>query len=133
MPQRQRALKRFIKMLPDAEEVELKSTRYVDFYDCGENFEKVCCPTCKRKLSMDWWSKCMETDAKANGYRLAEYELPCCGAKHDLNELIYHYQQGFAKFALDAMNPNTRRLKKKHLTELEEILGIALLVIYQHV
>ncbi len=133
MAQRQRTLKRYMEMVPGAEEVELKSTRYFDFYDCGVNFDKVSCPTCKRKLSMDWWSKCLETDARAKGYKLAEYELPCCGAKHDLSELIYYRPQGFAKFALDAMNPDTIRLKKKYKEELEEILGIPLLVIYQHI
>jgi len=67
-----------------------------------------------------------------NGFRLAVYSLPCCVARHTLDELVYDCPQAFGTFVLDAMNPDIGTLADEHKRELEEILGAELRVIYRH-
>ncbi len=68
----------------------------------------------------------------SEGFQLARYSLPCCRAKHSLNDLEYGGPLAFGKFVLEAMNPNIGELKDMHKTQFEKIMGIKLRVIYQH-
>lgn len=75
----------------------------------------------------------MEEDYIAPGFRLARFEVPYCEAAYTLNELAYDWPQGFARFGIDAMNPNIGELEESHRKVLEEILGTELRVIHQHI
>lgn len=141
---RQRARVRFAEIAPDAEEIEIKVSEKIAFFDCGQNFEKVLCPSCGTEISLDWWQSRMNDDSgldewqemdedSGDGFKLASYTTPCCGKKHTLHELVYDWPQGFARFALDAMNPDIGKLDDKYKRELEKILGTKLRVIYQHI
>ena len=123
----------FAEIAPDAEEIEIRLSDAVEFFDCGANFELVRCPSCQQELSQDWWQERLDEDADEEGFRLARYPMPCCQAKHTLHELHYDWPQGFGRFALDAMNPEIGELSEATIKEFERILGTKLHVIYQHI
>ena len=123
---------RFAEIAPEADEIEIKLSDTVEFFDCGANFERVCCPSCGSEIPLAWWQDRMDEDY-GEGFKLAAYATPCCGASCTLHELVYEWPQGFGRFALDAMNPNLGNLEDRYKREFEEILGTKLRVIYQHI
>ena len=127
-----RARDRFAEIAPEADEIEIKISENVQFFDCGENFERICCPSCRADISLEWWQDRMAEDY-GDGFKLATYATPCCNEKLILHNLVYEWPQGFSRFALDAMNPNISKLDDQYKQELEEILGTKLLVIYRHI
>jgi hypothetical protein len=127
-----RARQRLAEIVPDADEIEIKIFKDVVFFDCGGNFERICCPSCSAEIPIAWWQNRMNEDYN-DGFKLAAYATPCCGKRSTLNELIYEWPQGFGLFSLDAMNPNIGELEDKHKREFEEILGTKLRVVYQHI
>jgi len=129
--QQKQALRRLREIAPEADEIEIKLSKTIQFFDCGANFERILCPSCRTELDVEWWQSGMSKDHDG-GFKLADYRMPCCRTKHALHQLIYEWPQGFARFALDMMNPNIGKLKPKVQKELEELLGTKLRVIYQH-
>jgi hypothetical protein len=127
-----RARDRFAEIAPQADEIEIKVSEKVVFFDCGGNFERIGCPSCGADIPVPWWQDRMDEDY-GDGFKLAAYVTPCCGARCTLHELVYEWPQGFGRFALDAMNPNIGKLEERFKREFEEILGAKLRVIYQHI
>lgn len=123
---------RFAEIAPEADEIEIKVSEKIEFFDCGANFERIYCPSCRSEISVEWWQGRMDEDY-GDGFKLAKYAVPCCGAKSTLHELDYDWPQGFGQFALDAMNPNICKLDDKYMREFEVILGTKLRVIYRHI
>ncbi len=130
---RTHALDRFAEVAPDAEEIEVKVSDHIEFFDCGANFERIVCPSCGTEIPDEWWQDRLNDDSAHNGFKLAKYSTPCCNIGHTLHDLIYEWPQGFGHFAIDAMNPNIGKLDDKFKKEFEEILGTPLRVIYQHI
>ena len=125
---------RFAEIVPEADEIEIKLSKTAQFFDCGENLERIACPSCRSEIPVDWWQDRMDEDSDGeDGFKLAAYTVPCCRKKHTLHELAYEWPQAFGRFALDAMNPNIGELEDKYKREFEEILGTKLRVIYQHI
>jgi hypothetical protein len=121
------------RIAPDAEEIEVNLTDHVLFFDCGENFERVSCPSCRREIAMEWWQERMEDDGNEDeGFKLSKYPTPCCRSMLTLHELVYDWPQGFGRFAIDVMNPGIGELSEGQRQELQEILGVPLRIIYQH-
>ena len=127
-----RARDRFAEIAPESDEIEIKVSEKIEFFDCGANFERVLCPSCGSEIPVEWWQDRMDEDSD-EGFKLASYATPCCGKKCTLHELVYEWPQGFGRFALDAMNPNIGELEDKYKRECEKILGTKLRVIYQHI
>jgi hypothetical protein len=127
----QRARIRFAEIAPEADEIEVKVSEKVEFFDCGANFERIGCPSCGAEILVEWWQDRMDEDF-GDGFKLEHYATPCCGNGATLNELVYEWPQGFGRFALRAMNPNFRKLADEHKREFEDILGTKLRIIYQH-
>lgn len=127
-----RARDRFAEIAPEADEIEIKVFEKVVFFDCGGNFERICCPACGEEIPVEWWQDRMDEDHD-DGFKLVAYVAPCCGKKSTLNDFVYEWPQGFGRFALDAMNPSIGKLDDKYKREFETILGTKLRVIYQHV
>lgn len=123
---------RFAEIAPEADQIEIKVSENVEFFDCGANFERIRCPSCNSEISVAWWQARMDEDY-AGAFKLASYATPCCGAKRTLHELAYEWPQGFGRFAVDVMNPNIGELDDRHKREFEEIVGTKLRVIYQHI
>src|SRR5688500_16077144 len=115
-----RARDRFAEIAPDADEIHIKAAETVEFFDCGANFEGVACPSCHSEIAIQWWQERMEDD-NDDGFKLAKYSTPCCGTRHTLNQLVYRWPQGFARFALHAMNPDIGELDERCRLEIEEI------------
>lgn len=128
-----RARDRFEQIVGPAEEIEVKVSDHVQFFDCGENLERIICPSCKAEIDDSWWKDRMDEDFDGAGFRLAEYDVPCCAASHTLNDLEYDWPQGFARFGIDAMNPGIGELGEAQRQELERILGLSLRAIHQHI
>jgi hypothetical protein len=128
---RRQARDRFAEIAPEADEIEAAVSENVKFYDCGGNFEGVCCPSCGSEV-MAWWKERMDEDYDG-GFKLASYAMPCCDERCTLDELVYEWPQGFGRFVLQAMNPNIGELDDRYRREFEEILGTELRVIYQHI
>ena len=128
---RDRALVRFAEIAPGSDAIEVIVADVVQFFDCGANLERIGCPACRSEVPFAWWQKRLEEDDR-DGFLRAKYNMPCCSTQLSLDALIYHWPQGFAKFALNAMNPNIGKLTDAHRQELEAILGTRLRVIYQH-
>jgi hypothetical protein len=127
-----RARERFFEIAPDAWEIDIKVSEKFEFFDCGENFERIRCPGCGSEIPVEWWRDRMEEDYE-DGFKLATYATPCCDERGTLHDFVYEWPQGFGRFAIDAMNPNIGELELKYKREFEEILGTKLRVIYQHI
>lgn len=125
------ALERFKSFVPKADDVIRDSTAEVRFIDAGVNFERISCPACRRPLALRWWEGAM-TAAEKRDFTDLRVTLPCCGKPSTLNDLLYFWAQGFARFSLEAMNPGLRELKSDQVRELETILGCPLRVILAH-
>jgi hypothetical protein len=123
---------RFKEIVPEADEVELKIFDRVTFFDCGENFERIQCPSCGAEISVEWWQDRMDEDDE-DGFRLDAYATPCCGKRSTLNDLVYDWPQAFGRFALEAMNPNLGELDDSLKREFEQLLGTRLRIVYQHI
>jgi hypothetical protein len=94
-----RARDRFAEIAPRADEVSISVTEAVEFVNCAGNFERVRCPSCGSVLGR-WWQDRMDEDdqGRDDGFKLASYATPCCGATCTLHELVYDWPQGFARF-----------------------------------
>ena len=128
-----RAQERFVELAPDADDINIKVGDRIRFFDCGGNFERVLCPSCNAEIPIAWWQLRMDEDYEDNSFKLAQYLTPCCNAVHTLQQLRYQWSQGFARFAIEVMNPNIGELSDRHQTEFETIVGTRLHIVYQHV
>ncbi len=127
-----RARDRLAEIAPEAEEIAIKVCERIEFFDCGSNFGRILCPSCRAEIPLAWWQDRMSEDY-GDGFKLASYPTPCCGRRCTLHQLDYEWPQGFGRFALEAMNPNIGKLQTRFRVELEGILGTKLRVIYQHI
>ncbi len=84
---REAALELFRDIAPDADEIDIEISEVIRFFDCGGNFERVICPHCQQEISTEWWQDAMGDDYDGTGFRLDEYQAPCCGTTVRLNEL----------------------------------------------
>jgi hypothetical protein len=124
-----RARDRFKEIAPEADEVKWELHKRIEFFDCGGNFERVLCPSCRAELS-EWWQARVDEDYK-DGFALNAYPTPCCGAQFTMHDLHYEWPQGVGRCGLSAMNPGIGRLGDTYKLELEAILGTKLRVIYR--
>jgi hypothetical protein len=125
------ALERFRSYLPKADDVLFDTTPEVRFIDAGINFERVSCPACRGPLPLRWWQDAMAA-AEKKGFADLRVTLPGCGKPSTLNDLVYFWAQGFARFTLEALNPGVKDLRADQVRELEKILGCPLRVILAH-
>lgn len=101
------------------------------FIDCGSNLEEIRCPLCGEELSFDWWGEAMDT-AAGDGFASLEATLPCCGERHSLNDLDYHFPCGFARWEIVVMNP-AEGISPGCIAELETILDTPVRLIHAHI
>ncbi|MDO8330669.1 MAG: hypothetical protein Q7T36_09375 [Fluviicoccus sp.] len=125
------ARERLAEIAPTADEIEIKVSERVVFFNCGSNFGRICCPSCGADIPFEWWQDRMDEDYE-DGFKVAAYTAPCCGKESTLNDLDYEWPQGFGRFAIDVMNPKISKLDEKFKRELELILGTKLRVICRH-
>src|SRR5713226_5046473 len=71
-----RARHRFAEIV-QANEIEIIVSEKIKFFDCGENFGRILCPSCHSEIAVAWWKQRMNDDY-AKGFILAAYATPCC-------------------------------------------------------
>jgi len=120
------------EIAPGAGGVMGEESAYPQFIFCGGNFERILCPDCGKEIVTKWWSEAMNEEHPLN-FPLRPRTLPCCGSSRNLNELIYHWPQGFARFTLEAKNPGIPKIAGKDLERMEKILGCRLKVVWRHI
>ena len=74
------------------------------FIDCGESLETITCPNCGATLDFSWWGNAMD-EAYESAFSSLETILPCCKSSASLNDLEYFLPCGFARFAIEILNP----------------------------
>ncbi|HWD21420.1 MAG TPA: hypothetical protein VHB20_19295 [Verrucomicrobiae bacterium] len=116
---------------PESDEVKAEVSKYPRLIDCGANLEKITCPNCHVELRVDWWADWVSKEEELN-FPLKPTQLPCCGTTQCLADLFYDWPQGFARFSLEAMNPNIPDLPPGADLGFENMLGCSLLKIWQH-
>jgi hypothetical protein len=125
------ALEHIRRALPDADEVGARVTDEVSFVDAGANFESACCPLCRSEIDQDWWGDAVGRAAETDFADLT-VTVPCCGGQPSLNDLRYEMPQGFARFVIEAMNPNVDELPEGLVGEIADILRHEIRVIWAH-
>lgn len=130
---RQRARDRFAAFVPDAQEVTAEVSEHVEFVSAMGNFEAASCPGCGATLDNDWWWRTLGAAYEESHFADLGITLPCCSAVASLNDLHYHFPQGFARFSLSAFEPNIFDLEDWQVRELEDLLGCTLRKIWVHV
>jgi hypothetical protein len=125
-----KAIAHFWQAISDCEGVESESFNTLQFFDAGASGNAYC-PNCGEALDNDDWNTWLEEDEDVTqGFKFEMKTLPCCGQAYTLGDLEYDLEQGFGRFCLEALV--TAPLTINQVTELEEILGCPLRVIYQH-
>jgi len=119
-------------LAPNANEITEETHESIQFFDCGSNLERIQCPLCNEEIQRDWWQEKMGQDFDG-GFKLQRFKTPCCGKRSSLNDLIYDWPQGFARFAIQAMNPNIESLTDQDIKAFEDAIGTKIRVIYQHI
>jgi hypothetical protein len=127
------AVSYFRSIAPDANDVNMLVSERIVFVDCGSNFERVRCPSCRAVIELRNWRSWMDLDFDGEGFTFAPHSMPCCGAEHLLNELTYEWPQGFSRCQVYAVNPHIGELSDGQRRRFEQILGCPVRVVYRHV
>jgi len=127
----ERAVALFKKIAPEADEIGVELSEHPRLIDCGANLERISCPSCRQELGFGWWRDWMDQEANLS-FPLKPVALPCCGIVRSLADLHYDWPQGFARFSIEAMNPNIQDLPEGAEREFEAIIGCGLRKIWQH-
>ena len=111
---------------------EITSHRYerIQFVDAGSNWEAIHCPECGAIVEDDAW-KAFVDQASVTHFIHLSLVMPCCGTIASLNDLHYGWPVGFARFVLQARDPDGQ-LKKEQLRLLEGVLECRLRTIWAH-
>jgi hypothetical protein len=116
------------RAMPRADDVSNLVTPRVRFVDCGGNFEGVACPRCGANIG-EWWTLAMEAAHEAEFHDL-RVTVPCCAQRTTLNDLIYSWPAGFARFTLEVLNPGLASVPDGVRQRLEAVLGCRLRLIW---
>jgi hypothetical protein len=112
--------------LPEAAEIKETVTPHVEFIDQGGNLEYIECPVCHQVLDNSWWSQVMDQIYDRDlGFAKLEVQTPCCTRWLSLNDLEYHWPAGFARYRMEARDPNGE-FTDQHKSALEGILHCSL-------
>jgi hypothetical protein len=121
---RETALSLFTSLFADADELGVRVTNEVEFIHPGGNFECVRCPGCAAECDIDWWLSAMDSAYEKRFTDLA-VTMPCCGIESSLNTLAYEGPAGFARFVLEARNPDND-VSNEEKAALERAAGCSL-------
>ncbi len=134
LPETAEAVRAALEGMAGGDESQVKNYGKLQFIDAGTNFEGIACPACAAAIDVKTtWHAWMDEDWHGEeGFHLHAHETPCCGAEVSLNDLVYHFPQGFARWFVSARNPNRGPLTAEEVAKLEAIAGLSLRAIYQH-
>lgn len=122
-PAQQEAARRLLATFtPHAQAVTARVYERVAFVDAGANLQRVSCPACRADLH-DWWGGAVSSAAAGQYFDDLTVTTPCCTMRVSLNDLDYDWPVGFARFCLDAMNPNVVDLTADQIAAIAAALG----------
>ena len=125
------AIALFRTIAPRADEIVSQVTDKIRFIDCGANLRGIICPVCGADIAIDWWQDRMDEEYEAD-YPLRPVELPCCRTMRPLGDLKFDWPQGFARFSIEAMNPDIGDLEPDQVMAFERLLGCKVRKVLQH-
>ena len=67
-----------------------------------------------------------------NGFGPLDVVAPCCDAVTTLNDLKYHWPQGFASWSITVKNSNRGQLDDAERAHIESALGHPVRLVYAH-
>lgn len=117
--------------VPRAAEIEVERYDRIIFVDAGQNWERINCPTCGVILEDDVWREMVDQAEEKTLFTHLTVTMPCCGATSSLNDLHYGWPMGFARFVLQARDPDGD-VSQKQQSLLESLLGCSLRKIWSH-
>ncbi|MBT8418034.1 MAG: hypothetical protein KJO42_11385 [Silicimonas sp.] len=127
LPDTADALRNALAEITGAEESRIKDYGKLKFIDCGENFDGIGCPSCGSDIPVSHWHEWMSSDLHGEeGFHLHRHRSPCCGVEMRLNDLIYKWPQGFARWFVSARNVGRGPLTPEEIGSLEAIAGLPL-------
>jgi hypothetical protein len=153
---RQTVLKVLSEYLPEAMEHIFRQSEGIRFIHSHDVPSAAKCPRCSAELPRKWWRQAMADDfvsvtydrqrlrslidgvepqaPRATqfdfGFLLADYDLPCCGARASLDTLVYEPATAFGVFLFSIENPNGRRLSAPQFAALEIAMGCPVTPVY---
>jgi len=98
--------------------------------DAGSNWELIHCPGCGAILGDEAWRNLVD-QAYVMQFAKLSTTMPCCGMASSLNDLHYGWPVGFARFVLQARDPDAD-VSQEQLHLLESGLGCHLRKIWAH-
>ena len=106
-------------------------TNQVEFIDPGESFDSVFCNHCGQNLEIEYWQDAMDK-AYQNAFNDLSIVTSCCNKTTTLNDLKYHFPAGFSKYQLVINTPMPERTESDFTSEIEQILGKEVRLIWEH-
>lgn len=132
LPDTAEAVRNAMADLPGTGETRVKDYGKLQFIDAGENAERIGCPNCGHTFTIPQWHAWMDADWHGeDGFHLHRHLTPCCDIETTLNDLVYEWPQGFARWFVSARNTGRGPLSASELERLERIAGIPLKAIAQ--
>lgn len=116
-------------LVPRAGQIIARVTPAPTFVGAGANFQSVSCNECGSEISPTAWTSAMQVAAQTDFADLTTL-APCCGARVSLNDLVYDWPQGFARFALEVMNPGVESVDASRIAQ---VVGHPLRLVWAHV
>ena len=119
---------------PASPRVEALARNGVDLFFPGDNLMACACPSCKTDIPVGVWQTILAADYDDdNGFMLLRQQMPCCGERLTVNELVFDWPLAFGKFALQITDPEFDTSKqddaKRIAGELSPILGCNLIAV----
>ena len=132
LPDTAPALRDELARIAGTDEARIKDYGKLQFIDCGENYERIGCPICGKDITIAQWHEWMDEDWHGEeGFHLHSHVTPCCETKLTLNDLVYEWPQGFARWFVGARNPGRGPLTPDEVAALEAVAGLRLRAIAQ--
>lgn len=119
-------------MVPDSDQIEVTWHDQAALVDCGRNLTKISCPLCGAEIDPEWWAD-LVSERYEDGFDDLNIVAPCCGGRVSLNELVYDWPVGFARFELEARNPQRGWLTDDALEQLSAVLGYPVRQVMAHI
>jgi hypothetical protein len=125
-----RAIRALSALVPHAEIVARRSDR-VQFVDPGGNFERVLCPHCGAEITTADWQAAMD-QALLGSFTDLNFQTSCCRRSSNLNDLVYEWPAGFARFTLEMSGNGLYLLPEEKVAIISEALGCRVRQIMAH-
>ena len=127
---------------PEADEVVAESHGHPVFIDQGANLEAVLCPTCGKRLRLDfadevdpirdWWHELTDPLESSNVTEV-QARMPCCQAMVPFTALQFDWPAGVASFEISIMNPGVPDALSSELQrQVETLLGSPVRYVWAH-